>query len=248
MTFGRIYQNPTAISSNSVKEFYEKRAKNAQGWNAVLLKDERQSKEDVDLRNVHEAELLKTAIADKQDLRILDVGCGNGRWLSNLLISGVPIGHYDGIDFVASFLEKLQAEYQNMPHIHFHEMNVCHLNAQVLQKEYDLIITCGLFMYINDEEIPSIFKTLGAHLAKGGIFYSEESVATMGKRLTLKDFYSQELKCPYNAIYRTPEEYAHWLVDEVGGQLLPGSGKMLLTKDTGAWDETNQCCWLLKKI
>lgn len=132
-------------------------------------------------------------------------------------------------------------------HIHFYEMNVCKLDATRLLKSYDLIITCGLFMYINDVDIARVFKNLGSLLAKGGIFYAEESVATMNKRLTLKDFYSKELKTNYNAIYRTPEEYADLLKNEVGGELLQGSGELLLTKETGAWDETNQCCWLLKK-
>lgn len=159
----------------------------------------------------------------------------------------MPLEHYDGIDFVAPFLANLKSQYQDQAHIHFYEMNVCKLDTTRLLKSYDLIITCGLFTYINDSDIAGVFKTLGSLLATGGIFYAEESVATMGERLTLKDFYSQELKCHYNAIYRTPEEYAALLTNQVGGELLEGSGELLLTKETGAWDETNQCCWLLKK-
>lgn len=59
---GRIYQESTAISTDSVKEFYETRAQNIKGWNAVLLKDDRQTASDVDSRNAHEVAVLQKYI------------------------------------------------------------------------------------------------------------------------------------------------------------------------------------------
>ena len=244
MTQGRIYNEAAAISAESVKKFYENRAKNQKGWNAVLLKDKRQSAADVNSRNAHEIALLAPHLPTPA--RVLDVGCGNGRWLANLLQMNA-IAHYDGIDFCAPFVADLKAQYAADSRLHFYEMSATALQKEKLLKEYDLIVTACLSMYLNDDDMAQVYKNLGALLSKNGVFYMEESVSTMGQRLTLADFYSEELKTNYNAIYRTPEEYAALLKNEVGGELVAGSGTMLLTAETGAWEETNQAFWLLKR-
>ena len=41
---------------------------------------------------------------------------------------------------------------------------------------------------------------------KNSIIYIRESTSVLDTRLTLKDFYSQELESDYNVIYRTKEE------------------------------------------
>lgn len=76
---GRIYQNPTSISADSVKEFYENRAQHVKGWNAVLLKDDHQSQADMSSRNAHELSLLQKYITPpplRSAEKTAGFGCG----------------------------------------------------------------------------------------------------------------------------------------------------------------------------
>ncbi|WP_343101050.1 hypothetical protein [Romboutsia sp. MSSM.1001216sp_RTP31141st1_G3_RTP31141_220114] len=61
-------------------------------------------------------------------------------------------------------------------------------------------------MYINDEEFNICFENLLKVLDKEAMIYIASPIATK-ERLTLGDFYSNELNSEYNVIYRTIDEY-----------------------------------------
>lgn len=48
---------------------------------------------------------------------------------------------------------------------------------------------------------------ISRRMKSGSQIYLRESISVMGQRLTLSNFYSEELQSEYCAIYRTPEEY-----------------------------------------
>ena len=61
-------------------------------------------------------------------------------------------------------------------------------------------------MYINDSEFGECIEQLHPLLGKGTKLYLNNPVG-LQERTTLKDFYSEDMKCQYNAIYRTVQEY-----------------------------------------
>ena len=61
-------------------------------------------------------------------------------------------------------------------------------------------------MYINDDDILKCLEAVNDLLVDGGVIYIKESVGKE-ERLTLKEFYSNELKSNYSAIYRSINEY-----------------------------------------
>jgi hypothetical protein len=62
-------------------------------------------------------------------------------------------------------------------------------------------------MYINDEDLSVIIDEINEVVADEKQLFITEPISRMECRLTLKDFYSDELDADYNAIYRTEKEY-----------------------------------------
>lgn len=244
----RIYNDKENIDTKGVQNFYEQRAKNANSLKAVLL-NERLPSNAADIRNEIEFKNLKKYLGDKQ-YNVLDIGCGMGRWAKNL--QDKYIISYDGIDFSHNFIENAKIRFKDDNRIAFYQMSATKLDKNKLKDKYDLIIITGVCMYINDDDLPILLTNINDLLEYDGILYFQESVSVLNERLTLKDFYSDELQCNYSAIYRTINEYDILLKSVTNFEYLTDSsnnraGRLLLTKETGAREETNAYWWAIKK-
>lgn len=238
----RIYTDIEKIEPDKVQEFWNKRASETTSVKGVLL-GEGLSPNSAELSNDKEKGILTSLLANDKKYSILDIGSGIGRWVENLQ---TQIAVYHGIDFSEKFVAMANENYKESPDVHFFYMSATHLNKSTLLEEYDLVIMNGVLMYINDDQLLYLFKELNELISANGCIYLQESVSTIWKRLTLKDFYSQDLNEMYNAIYRTKNEY-----DQAMGKELPSfecevTG-LLLDKETGARDETNAQYWFLKR-
>lgn len=233
----RIYNEVTNINADDVKNFYEKKA-SANLLNAVFLNDKLPSTAH-NLRNQKEKEALCSFLENKK-YKILEIGCAAGRWVDNLVDK--YIDKYDGIDFCANFISAANEKFKDFSNINFYQMSVSNLNLNVLDESYDLIIICGISMYINDDELLQLYKTIDKFLLQGAKLYVQESVSIINQRLTLKNFYSDELKENYSAIYRTPEEYTDFIKSSINNLNLVKK-EFILTENTGARKETNSCCF-----
>lgn len=245
----RIYNDKANIDTKGVQNFYEQRAKNAKSLKAVLL-NERLPSNVADIRNEIEFNNLKKYLGTNQ-YNVLDIGCGMGRWAKNL--QDKYIISYDGIDFSHNFIENAKARFKDDNKITFYQMSATKLDKNKLKDKYDLIIITGVCMYINDDDLPILLTNIDELLKNGGILYLQESVSVLNERLTLKDFYSDELQCNYSAIYRTINEYDILLKSMTKLESLTDSsnnhigGGLLLTKETGAREETNAYWWAMQK-
>ena len=135
--------------------------------------------------------------------RILDVGCGYGRWAS-ILKNFVP--KYIGIDFSQKLLELAAA--QNLEFATFQQMAAQDISGAKLHisPPFDLIICSGILIYLNDSDVIRLSRTLAQLAAPHATLYLREPMAITGERLTLDRFPSEELRTNYSAIYRTPEQ------------------------------------------
>lgn len=229
----RIYNEITDINPNDVRKFYEKKA-SANSLNAVFLNDKLPYSAQ-DLRNEKEKEIMCSFLENKK-YRILEIGCGLGRWAENL--SDKYIEKYDGIDFCSNFINLAKEKFKDYSNINFYQMSVSAIDFSILDKNYDLIIICGISMYINDVELIKLYKDINSLLNKNSKLYIQESVSIINQRLTLKNFYSDELNSYYNAIYRTPEEYIDFVFNAMNNLKLVKK-EFILTEQTGARKETN---------
>ena len=241
-TLTRIYNKIENIDEYNINKFWEQKAINTSSYNAVLL-NANLSQDANSIRNKNERDFLFSYLKNKK-YNILEIGCGNGRWAENL--KDKYIDNYIGIDFSGNFIQQCNLKFKNHPKIKFYQMSATNLDFNLLNSQYDLIIMTGICMYINDEDLKSLYMHLNELLTSNGSLYMQESVSVINKRLTLKDFYSDELKCNYSAIYRVPDEYENFINQNFNNLKLIKS-KYLLTKKTGAREETNAFCFYYER-
>lgn len=240
MIKGRIYNKIEEIDSEKVQQFFENRFCKENPLASVMVR--RDSTDGIAYkRNEKEKSLLVKLINLLEPIEILDIGCGCGRWVENLKSH---IKSYDGIDFCNQYIDTASDYYKSFRSVKFYRMDVANLDISKLKDRYDLIILNGICMYLNDINLEKMFSTLIPYIEKSGKIYLRESVSIVGKRLTLKDFYSKELKSEYNAIYRMPTEYENLILNLNLKILKEG---FLLDSITGQRKETNQKYWLLGK-
>ena len=238
----RIYNSIENIPSDKVSEFWNSRAKKTSSLEGVLLGEGLATNSAV-IRNSKEKKILRSLLTKEKKIKILDIGSGIGRWAHNL-ISEIDI--YHGIDFSDNFVFKACETFKNCKNVNFFTMSATDIDRSKLLKQYDLIIMNGVCMYINDIPLLNLFSELNELLSDHGCIYLQESVSITGSRLTLKEFYSKDLKCTYNAIYRTKNDYDTMITKQLNLMEILTTG-LLLDKDTGAREETNAQYWFLKK-
>ena len=202
----RIKGSVEDISTDKVKEFYEHRASSYNGeniYNVTMLQDknpelsEERNKADV-------AKILPKLKLDENSC-VLDLACGVGR-----LLDAMPenIKLYRGIDFSESMIE-LASSRNTRTNAKFFTGSVLDVD-KILADElgsFNRVLMIAFFMYMNDDDILALLKKIPALMTqKGGLICVKASIG-VNERLTLKDFYSEELKSDYESIYRTRDEY-----------------------------------------
>jgi len=244
-TNGRFYGKSINVDSGSIKEFWNNNAKKDSSLKSVLLGKDFGANS-ADLHNQKETKILLDFIGnDKKD--ILDIGCGIGRWAYNLLSI---INLYHGIDFSDEFIKAANnsfAKYENIQFFCASAAKIEYENLGMLKK-YDLVISTGVSMYINDDELERIYSTINRLTTNGSFLYLQDTTSLLETRLTLKDFYSKELETKYNAIYRTRGEYENFFDKYLSDfELLNNGTDLLLDKESGAREETNARYWCFRK-
>lgn len=139
------------------------------------------------------------------DKKVLDIGCGIGRWAENIIDH---CGEYIGTDFsdetIRSAQERFKA-YSNALFINSSFQDIFK-SKKIIGKKFDTVIIAGVSMYINDADLRKCYDSLADVLNEGAIVYIEESIG-VNERLTLDHIWSDSLKDNYDAIYRTRKEY-----------------------------------------
>lgn len=205
----RVYGDKVAIDYDSTLHFFEHRGDNKKldtKYNYVLFQDD--SPEIAIQRDRDEKEKIGNTLSWKDNQRILDIGCGIGRWGENILSRGLQ---YIGIDYSSKLLEiakKNLAEYGEKAILlqgSFQEF-YCTLESNKVEKDFDKVFVNGVMMYINDTDLNKGLQEIESVCKEHCELYFKESMAT-AERLTLKDFYSDSLTQEYTAIYRSIQEY-----------------------------------------
>jgi SAM-dependent methyltransferase len=187
-----------SISYSATREFFEARGRGAQ----IGAPETATMYQDGDLarrRDIFERELVLPLLKLNKSQRVLDIGCGYGRWAK--AIHGL-VNDYVGIDFSAELLRV--AEGLAIPRTRFVRMqaqDVCHQSLGD-EKKFDLFICSGILIYLNDEDVERIATSIGSMASSGARVYLREPMAVK-QRLTLDRFPSAELMQEYSAIYRT---------------------------------------------
>ena len=207
MSANRVYGDKIAINTKQVEEFYNKRAAmaNEKGWEAISL-----GSEDPTIATRvynYDHDVLFPKLNVDSNTRVLEIGCGMGRWASIIL---PHCGYYCGADFSEEMIHVANS----ICHDYEKRCDFYHLSAvESVEKgpEYfgglfGSILFSGVCIYINDSEMKQIFDNL-ADLCAGNCTICVRETVAFTERLTLNVFMSEALNSTYNAIYRTQEQY-----------------------------------------
>ena len=233
----RIYADKIEIDNNSTKEFWENRANNINNLQTVLLGSDKTGIKQ-NTRNEHEKLIVESVVKQIQNPKILDIGCGIGRWAENLINQ---FDSYTGVDFSEGFIDYASKKFSDNENIKFYNNSILNLDKEILDSKFNFIICTGVLMYVNDSNIFDIFKAFRRVTPE--YVYIQESISLMDVRLTLNQFESKDLKTNYNAIYRTKQEYEEYFKTNKFDII---KTDLLLDNKSGAREETNAQYWILK--
>lgn len=245
----RIYGDKITLDKKNIENFFKYRTQKTLPHRYNLVNYQDDNPELALERDKIEKEKIQRFIHFKNSDYVLDIGCGVGRW-GDAIIPKLETGKYVGVDYTQEFIE--------IARNHFHDQNskfICapfqtlkiSLEEEKELKQYDVILINGLLMYINDEDIDCCLRQIDDILRKNGFIYIKESVG-IKERLTLADFYSDELNTNYNVIYRSLYEYT-----EIISKYFAGRGYALINcgptwkEEINYDDETSNYYWILMK-
>ncbi len=208
MSEHRIYNKKFDINTQNTVDFYNARAKRLGEmdcpYTAVLLGD--QNPKHAEQWNIYEKENILPLMNINASGRVLDIGCGMGRWAESI----IPVAeYYYGVDFSCEMI-KIAKERCNFIDRDYDFVTASFQEAvsenASYKHKFNRVIMCGVCMYINDADLSACMEKLNDLLDEHCIMYFTETVA-VENRLTLNECESVALKATYDVIYRTTEEY-----------------------------------------
>jgi len=204
MDNNRVYGKVVDIDYENVKSFYDRRVQNANSdnlYSTVLSSGHSIELMAEQLKIDKEILFPKLKIDDKS--RVLDIGCGIGRWAEEV----IPLcDYYYGIDFSKSMIDIAIERSLCFEKDNYKFENCSFQNLNVDGKIFNRAIISGVLVHICDNDITESLKNMIRFLDEKSIIFVWEPCG-VEQRLTLKDFPSVDLKDKHNAIYRTKTEY-----------------------------------------
>lgn len=201
----RVYNEQIDISESSVRNFYDARAARYMdlGKRSVLLGDH--SPEIAESIDRFEREVILPKLIATPVGRVLDIGCGIGRWAQKL----APYAdYYLGTDLSPKMIEQAR----NNVSSDRAEFKCLSARDTVFGNvgKFHTVILSEVLMYINDDILEDIFSRIDTIMERDCKVYLCETVGLSG-RLTLNEHLSEALKANYSVIYRERNDYITYM-------------------------------------
>jgi SAM-dependent methyltransferase len=245
----RVYGEQVAIDYAATLDFFEHRAARADRPDAlttVLYQDDRP--EIAAARHAFETEHIVSHLHLDRRPRVLDIGCGNGRWARTL--SG-QVTAYLGVDFSAGLIDQARATLaraRDAGRFRFQVLSAADLGTAELAAAppFDLVVMAGVLLYLNDEDVARVLTALPRLVAPQAVVYVREPVA-VDERLTLSQFASRELGADYSAVYRPAAEYREGLERTLGASRFKFTLDAPISSELANRAETTQHYFVLER-
>lgn len=246
MTERRIKGERVEIDQSAVKRFFDGRGRNfsaERAYNSVLYQDK--NPELALARDKEEKRKILPLLQLDEHSRLLDVGCGVGRWADEL---AGQVEVYLGTDLSEPLIEAARSRHQSS-HVCFQVMSAEDIGSEALAVSgpFDRVISAGLLIYLNDDQLIRFLNGLNEVLSPSALIYMREPIGVEA-RLTLRQIWSDDLEQEYSAIYRTKQELLEAF------QATPLAQRFAISEfrplydnfDLETYQETRQFYWLLR--
>lgn len=152
---------------------------------------------------------------------VLDLGCGNARFLAPCF-KAAPPSRYDGVDLSAAALEEAREHLAALEQVTLHHQDMLHATRQV-DAAFDVIFTSFAVHHLDSAAKQQLFHASAARLAPGGVFlmvdivreedqsrqdYLDEYLATMRTRWTAVRPDHLAEACMHVAAFDFPETFS----------------------------------------
>ena len=208
--------------------FFEGRGRSAEPecvYSRTMYQDDRPDL--VRARDAHEKATILPRLEVGPESRVVDVGCGVGRWADALV---GRVSAYLGVDFSPSLLAIAEKRFASRPEFVFQQGAAEDVGAMNLRLDppFDVVILSGVLAYLTEDGAAHCLSGSAGLLTRGGRLYLREPVARE-RPFTLSRRYSEELGAEYSAKYRTVEQYRLMLESHAPGLSLRHEGEALPT-------------------
>lgn len=239
--FSRPGEEAPVIDPDAVLGFFEQRAVKAGALGptrAVIYQDKHADL--AEQRDAAEKALLLPKMQVSAEDRIVDVGCGTGRWAQALL----PLGaYYHGCDLSPGLIEIAREQYKSFDNARFSTLSGSGVTLEALSETdpFNRILVVGIFLYMNDDDAARSMHAISALAAPKCRFILREPIA-LENRLTIKEHYSDDMDQTYNATYRTQDQLFELIDASFGkaGFSLEDSGDVYADANLNNRAETRQ--------
>ncbi len=185
---------------------YRLKKENHDFWVSRLKKNpERQvCTNDVAFDDVEDNEILKRV---KNNISILEIGCGNGVLYSKLA-KKINNFTYQGTDFVKELIEVCKTKSVSKEH-KFMQLDMTDINQDTFEQKFDYIISKRAIQNVLEEELQfQTIENLGNFLKEDGIMILVESSATAQNRLNeeRKKYNLHNITPPFHNLFFNDEK------------------------------------------
>ena len=236
------------IDPAAVECFFSERAEKAKtigSLRAVIYQDRHPDL--AERRDVAEKALLLPKLDLEVRSRVLDIGCGTGRW-TGVLAPRVEL--YHGTDFAAALIDIAREEHGATQNVRYSVLSSVSVSLEAIDEAlgFDKIVMLGLLAYLNESDVVETLRRVTEVATPRCRLLLREPVA-IGDRLTIKEHFSIDLDQVYNAIYRTESELLVIIYDtlEQAGFRLLDSGFVYEQPEMNNRADTVQKWYLLQR-
>lgn len=186
------FMNNQKIQQDKVEAFYNLQVLNNPDMPAILGVS---SKLGADFRDFEEWKSFYSLVTLRNDMRVLELGCGGGRWVERL---SRYVKEVIGVDLSKNAINYAK-KCANVKKIH----NVEYIHSSIREYEadgfFDIIYLSGVLLYIDNEEVLYDIEKYNRCLKQDGIFVVRDSITNVNHIL-----HHQEGYC---SLYRTLEDF-----------------------------------------
>ena len=203
----RVVGEHIDVDYGSISKFFDDRGSNqklSHKYNYVLFQDE--NPQLAIQRDQQEKDKICKLLKPMKDQRVLDIGCGIGRWGERMCEDGL---YYVGIDGSSALIARAEDNLKNYSNKRLFVGKVqdfLGILQEAGEDSFDFIFVNGVFMYLNDADFEQALHDIRTIGESNVQIYIKDSMG-IKERLTLDQIYSDGLKQNYSAIYRSVFEY-----------------------------------------